>query len=62
VREDFARIHCVIVVEKRPKKKIVICKGASRLKEIGRSERDIEAHFWDTVHLELLSKDGTGLA
>jgi GTP-binding protein Era len=42
VREDFARINCVIVVERLSQKKIVIGKGASRLKEIGiRARRDI---------------------
>ena len=35
VREDFTRINCVIVVERASQKKIVIGKGASRLKEIG---------------------------
>ena len=35
VREDFTRINCVIVVERTSQKKIIIGKGASRLKEIG---------------------------
>jgi GTP-binding protein Era len=32
VREDFARIYCVIVVERASQKKIIIGRGASRLK------------------------------
>jgi GTP-binding protein Era len=57
VREDFARIHCVIVVERASQKKIVIGKGASRLKEIGiRARRDIEALLGHRVHLELFVK------
>ena len=43
VREDFARIYCVIVVERASQKKIIIGKGASRLKEIGiRARKEIE--------------------
>ena len=34
-REDFTRIHCAIFVERGSQKKIVIGKGAARLKEIG---------------------------
>src|SRR5687768_7053858 len=57
VREDFARIHCLIVVERTSQKKIVIGKGASRLKEIGISaRRDIEALVGHRVHLELFVK------
>ena len=57
VREDFARIHCVIVVERTSQKKIVIGKGASRLKEIGiAARRDIEALLGHRVHLELFVK------
>src|SRR6185436_10704569 len=42
-REDFSRIHCAILVERASQKKIVIGKGAVRLKEIGISAReDIE--------------------
>jgi GTP-binding protein Era len=57
VREDFARIHCLIVVERTSQKKIVIGKGASRLKEIGiAARRDIEALLGHRVHLELFVK------
>ena len=57
VREDFARINCVIVVERTSQKKIVIGKGASRLKEIGiAARRDIEALMGHRVHLELFVK------
>jgi GTP-binding protein Era len=57
VREDFARINCVIVVERPSQKKIVIGKGASRLKEIGiRARRDIEELLGHRVHLELFVK------
>jgi len=57
VREDFARIYCVIVVERDSQKKIVIGKGASRLKEIGtRARKEIEALVGHRVHLELFVK------
>jgi len=57
VREDFARIHCVIIVERTSQKKIVIGKGASRLKEIGISaRREIEELLGHRVHLELFVK------
>lgn len=57
VREDFARIYCVIVVERTSQKKIVIGKGASRLKEIGiAARRDIEELMGHRVHLELFVK------
>jgi GTP-binding protein Era len=57
VREDFARINCVIVVERQSQKKIVIGRGASRLKEIGiRARRDIEELLGHRVHLELFVK------
>lgn len=57
VREDFARINCVIVVERTSQKKIVIGKGASRVKEIGiAARRDIEALLGHRVHLELFVK------
>lgn len=57
VREDFARIHCLIVVERTSQKKIVIGKGASRLKEIGiAARRDIEALLNHRAHLELFVK------
>jgi GTPase len=57
VREDFARIHCVIVVERTSQKKIIIGKGASRLKEIGIAARqEIEQLMGHRVHLELFVK------
>ena len=57
VREDFTRIFCVIVVERGSQKKIIIGKGASRLKEIGiRARRDIENLLDHRVHLELFVK------
>ena len=57
VREDFTRINCVIVVERQSQKKIVIGRGASRLKEIGiRARRDVEKLLDHRVHLELFVK------
>ena len=57
VREDFTRINCVIVVERTSQKKIVIGRGASRLKEIGiRARRDIEELLGHRAHLELFVK------
>ena len=57
VREDFARIYCVIVVERSSQKKIIIGKGASRLKEIGiRARKEIENLMGHRVHLELFVK------
>ena len=57
VREDFTRINCVVVVERLSQKKIVIGRGASRLKEIGiRARRDIEELLGHRVHLELFVK------
>ena len=57
VREDFTRINCLIVVERTSQKKIIIGKGASRLKEIGiAARRDIEALMGHRVHLELFVK------
>ena len=57
VREDFARINCVIVVERSSQKKIIIGKGASRLKEIGiQARRDIENLLGHRCHLELFVK------
>ena len=57
VREDFARINCVIVVERGSQKKIIIGRGASRLKEIGiRARRDIEELLGHRCHLELFVK------
>jgi GTP-binding protein Era len=57
VREDFTRINCVIVVERTSQKKIIIGKGASRLKEIGIAARkEIEQLLGHRVHLELFVK------
>jgi len=57
VREDFTRIYCVIVVERVTQKKIIIGRGASRLKDIGiRARRDIETLLGHRVHLELFVK------
>jgi GTPase len=57
VRDDFARIYCAIVVERGSQKKIVIGKGASRLKQIGiRARREIENLVGHRVHLELFVK------
>lgn len=56
-REDFARIHCVIIVERASQKKIIIGKSASRIKEIGiRARREIEDLLGHRVHLELFVK------
>lgn len=57
VREDFARINCVIVVERPSQKKIIIGRGASRLKEIGiRARKEIEELLGHRCHLELFVK------
>jgi GTP-binding protein Era len=57
VREDFTRIYCLIVVERPSQKKIVIGKGASRLKEIGTAaRREIEELLDHRCHLELFVK------
>ena len=56
-REDFTRIHCAIFVERGSQKKIVIGKGAARLKEIGIAARqDIESLLGHRCHLELFVK------
>ena len=57
VREDFTRIHCAIFVERASQKKIVIGKGAARLKEIGiEARQDIEGLLGHRCHLELFVK------
>jgi len=57
VREDFTRIYCVIVVERNSQKKIIIGKGASRLKDIGtRARKEIENLLGHRCHLELFVK------
>jgi GTP-binding protein Era len=56
-REDFTRIHCAIFVERASQKKIVIGKGAARLKEIGiEARQNIESLLGHRVHLELFVK------
>ena len=56
-RPDFTRIHCAIFVERPSQKKIVIGKGAARLKEIGtRARHDIEHLLGHRCHLELFVK------
>jgi GTP-binding protein Era len=57
VREDFTRIYCAIVVERPSQKKIIIGKGATRLKEIGtRARHEIERLLGHRCHLELFVK------
>ena len=57
VREDFTRIYCAIYVERPSQKKIVIGKGAARLKEIGTQARhEIEHLLGHRCHLELFVK------
>ena len=57
VREDFTRIYCAIFVERPSQKKIIIGKGASRLKEIGIAARkEIEDLLGHRCHLELFVK------
>jgi GTPase len=57
VREDFTRIHCAIFVERGSQKKIIIGKGASRLKQIGTEARiEIENLLGHRCHLELFVK------
>lgn len=57
VREDLTKIYCAILVERPSQKKIIIGKGASRLKEIGtRARHEIEALLGHRCHLELFVK------
>ncbi|MGH9967217.1 MAG: GTPase Era [Pyrinomonadaceae bacterium] len=57
VREDFTRIYCAIFVERPSQKKIIIGKGAARLKDIGsRARREIEHLLGHRCHLELFVK------
>src|SRR5262249_31963382 len=57
VREDFTRINCAIFVERESQKKIVIGRGAQRLKQVGtRARRDIEKLLDHRCHLELFVK------
>jgi GTP-binding protein Era len=57
VRDDFTRIYCTIFVERESQKKIIIGRGAQRLKQIGmRARRDIENMLGHRCHLELFVK------
>lgn len=57
VREDFTRIYCAIFVERPTQKKIIIGRGAERLKQIGmRARHDIEKLLDHRCHLELFVK------
>ncbi len=56
-RADFTRIYCAIFVERASQKKIIIGRGAQRLKQIGmRARRDIEKLLGHRCHLELFVK------
>lgn len=56
-RPDFTRIYCAIVVERASQKKIIIGKGAARLKEVGIAARqEIENLIGHRCHLELFVK------
>jgi GTP-binding protein Era len=56
-RADFTRIYCAIYVERSSQKRIIIGKGAERLKETGISaRRDIEQLLGHRCHLELFVK------
>lgn len=56
-REDFTRIYCAIFVERESQKKIIIGRGAQRLKQIGtRARSDIEKMLGHRCHLQLFVK------
>ena len=56
-RDDFTRIYCAIFVERASQKKIIIGRGAQRLKQIGmRARHDIEQLLGHRCHLELFVK------
>ena len=56
-RPNFTRIYCAIFVERASQKKIIIGKGAARLKEIGIAARqEIESLIGHRCHLELFVK------
>jgi GTP-binding protein Era len=56
-REDFTRIYCSIFVERNSQKKIIIGRGAQRLKQIGiRARAEIEKMLGHRCHLELFVK------
>jgi GTP-binding protein Era len=57
VSAELARIYCSIYVERASQKRIIIGKGAARLKEIGtEARRDIERLVGHRVYLELFVK------
>lgn len=57
IREDFTRIYCVIVVERASQKKIIIGRGAKRLRDVGiKARKEIESIVGHQVHLELFVK------
>ena len=61
VSADFTRIHCAIFVERPTQKKIIIGKGAERLKETGiNARREIENLLGHRCHLELFVKVEAG--
>jgi len=56
-REDFTRIYCTIFVERASQKKIIIGRGAQRLKQIGtRARGEIEKMLGHRCHLQLFVK------
>ena len=56
-REDFTRIYCAIFVERESQKKIIIGRGAQRLKQIGTHARaEIEKMLGHRCHLQLFVK------
>ena len=57
VREDFTRVYCAIFVERISQKKIIIGRGAQRLKQIGMlARREIEKMLGHRCHLQLFVK------
>jgi GTP-binding protein Era len=56
-RADFTHIYCAIFVERDSQKKIIIGRGAQRLKQIGmRARHDIEKLLGHRCHLKLFVK------
>lgn len=56
-RENFTRIYCAIFVERESQKRIIIGRGAQRLKQVGmRARHDIEKMLGHRCHLELFVK------
>lgn len=56
-RADFTRIYCTIFVERESQKKIIIGRGAQRLKQIGtRARGEIEKMLGHRCHLQLFVK------